>query len=120
MRRIFILQTCLNHVSIYTIMGYSTISPTFNVIIYPNPYYANKDRVIYFRGLTENAIIKIFTIVGELVKTIREPEDDGVADGIADWDTRNDAGEKVASGIYIYLITNSTGEKVTGKIGVIK
>jgi len=36
------------------------------------------------------------------------------------WDLTNNSGDKVASGVYLYLITDSQGDKVQGKVAVIK
>jgi flagellar hook assembly protein FlgD len=85
--------------------------------VYPNPCYTNRHYQLIFAGLTKDVTIRIFNIVGELVRTL-EKDDTGQE---KEWDLRNDAGEKVASGIYIYLvIDNDTGERVTGKLGVIR
>ncbi|MFH1859710.1 MAG: Ig-like domain-containing protein [bacterium] len=97
------------------------------VIVYPNPFMPNStsgnteiifggDKVPQEYRLTSQATIEIFHIAGELIKVIEETD----GDGKATWDGRNDAGERVASGIYIYLITNPRGEKVMGKIGIIR
>ncbi|MEW6618749.1 MAG: T9SS type A sorting domain-containing protein [bacterium] len=88
------------------------------VFVYPNPCYPCRHGYqLTFAELTTNVTIKIFSITGELVRTL-EKNDIGQEKS---WDLRNDAYENVASGIYIYLIVdNDTGEKVTGKLGVIK
>jgi len=87
------------------------------VFVYPNPCYTNSNYQLTFAGLTKDVTIKIFNIAGELVRTL-EKDDPGQ---VKEWDLRNDAGEKVASGIYIYLvIDNDTGERVTGKLGVLR
>ncbi|MFH1961688.1 MAG: FlgD immunoglobulin-like domain containing protein [bacterium] len=94
------------------------------IIVYPNPFMPNSNTEIIFGGdnvpqeyrLTSHANIEIFNIAGELIKTIEETD----GDGKAVWDGRNDDGERVASGIYIYLITNHNDEKVMGRIGIIK
>lgn len=87
------------------------------VFVYPNPYYANRHHQLTFAELTKDVTIRIFNIAGELVRTL-EKEDPGQE---KNWDLRNDAGEKVASGIYIYLvIDNDTGERITGKLGVLR
>ncbi len=83
-------------------------------LVYPNPYYDGKHSCIYFDRLSQDSIIQIFTIAGELVNEIRA---DSSRMG---WNARNSAGEKVASGIYIYLITDPAGNKKAGKFGVIK
>ncbi|MBU1752696.1 DUF11 domain-containing protein [bacterium] len=85
------------------------------VIVYPNPNLSDKHGYnIYFDRLTENSTIKIFNIAGELVREIT------VQSSPQSWDTCNSDGERVASGIYIYLITDPAGNKKTGKLGIIR
>ncbi len=60
----------------------------------------------------EEAEIRIFTLAGELVKTLRGQSE-------AYWDGTNDSGERVAAGIYLYLMENSQVTR-KGKIAVIK
>jgi len=36
------------------------------------------------------------------------------------WDVKNNFGEQVASGVYIYFLTDDTKEKKIGKIVIIK
>jgi hypothetical protein len=95
------------------------------VLVYPNPFKPSEGHeFITFGGrdvpqerrLTPEATIRIYTMTGELVKTI--VEDDG--DGEERWKAVNEAGEKVASGIYIYVITNPKGEKCIGKLVIIR
>lgn len=87
-----------------------------NVIIYPNPFKPDKgNKGITFSGLTEEVKIRIFNIIGELVREVSV-----LGQTEWQWNTKNDSGEKVSSGIYIYIITNSVGEKVSGKIGIIR
>lgn len=104
-------------------------SPTLaDVVVYPNPFKADKHNVITFghpkdqqKRLPEIAEIRIYNIAGELVKTIREPDDDGVSDGIATWYADNNSGKKVASGVYIYTITSPyTDKRCIGKIAIIR
>ncbi|MDI6735354.1 MAG: fibronectin type III domain-containing protein [bacterium] len=99
---------------------YATLTDTTVILvryppfIYPNPYYGNKHNYIYFGDVDENSIIQIFTIAGELVREIR------VESVPQRWDVRNWAGEKIASGIYIYIIKDPTGNKKVGKLGVLR
>ncbi len=89
------------------------------VKVYPNPYKPNSGlghSKIIFDNLTENAKIKMFNIAGELVTTIEEED----TDGREEWEATNDNNEKLASGIYIYVISNDKGNKKTGKIAIIK
>jgi len=87
------------------------------VKVYPNPWRSDRHAAhpsITFDDLTVGTTIKIFTVAGHETK---ELQTDGPK--IA-WDLANDSGDKVASGIYLYLITDLQGDKVRGKLAVIK
>jgi len=43
-----------------------------------------------------------------------------VVGGSPIWNTRNDAGDMVASGIYGFVIENEQGKRKTGVIGIIR
>ena len=92
------------------IEGVSTLD---SVIVYPNPRYLNKGQAVKMSFLPSGSKIYIYTITGELVKTLEEDS------GLATWDCRNEVGQIVTRGIYIYLITSNTEQK-TGKIAIIK
>jgi hypothetical protein len=86
---------------------------------YPNPYKPNSGlghTKITFSRLTSHTKLKVFNIVGELVY---EKEED-TPSGELSWDVVNNNGEKLASGVYIYLITDNSGNKAKGKFAVIK
>jgi hypothetical protein len=97
--------------SFFILMGAGFESNLDKAFVYPNPYYASKHEYIWFDRLTENSVIKIFTIAGELVKEIH------VTSSPQRWDVKKDS---LASGIYIYLIKDPAGNKKVGKLGVIK
>jgi kumamolisin len=93
-----------------------------NIYAYPNPWDTRKNSanrfITFANGLTstlpDGATIKIFTLSGFLVKTLT------VANGIAIWqDLTNDAGQRVASGLYFY-VASSGGNQVRGTIAIIK
>jgi hypothetical protein len=87
-----------------------------NVVVYPNPFKPSKGHIkIRFEGLTENVTIRIYNIAGELVKS-----EENIITGFFDWDVKNDSGEKVASGVYIYVITDDEGRIKKGKIAIIR
>ena len=67
-----------------------------------------------FDGLVAGTTIKIFAVSGHKLK---ELHGDGPS---IPWDLTNDSGDKVASGIYVYLVTDGQGDKVKGKLAVIK
>ncbi|MBI3292166.1 MAG: T9SS type A sorting domain-containing protein [Elusimicrobia bacterium] len=84
--------------------------------LYPNPWRADKHAgtLITFDQLTGNVTVKLFTVSGHLVKTL------STSSPSTTWDLTNDAGDPVASGLYLYLLTNDQGQKVRGKLAVIR
>jgi hypothetical protein len=98
--------------------GTSIVTPSaLAVAVYPNPWRSDKHAAhpsITFRGLAAATTIKIFTVSG---RKVAEIQTDGPT---ADWNLLNTSGEKVASGVYVYLITDKAGDKVKGKVAVIK
>jgi hypothetical protein len=87
--------------------------------VYPNPWRADRpsDHGITFEGLTVGTTIKIFTVSGHKVKEL-VPQPSSL--GTALWDLTNDSGDKVASGLYLYLITDGQGNKKKGQLAVIR
>ncbi|MEW6609641.1 MAG: T9SS type A sorting domain-containing protein, partial [bacterium] len=87
-----------------------------SVYCYPNP---TKKGEITFANLPQNRLIKIriFNIVGELVY---EEEREANSGGKIIWTCRNSANERVASGIYIYILTDRIGNMKRGKLGIIR
>ncbi len=84
--------------------------------IYPNPFRPGKDLNVVIDGIVANSTIKIFTISGDLVKTIITP---GGKIGL--WDGKDEKGQYVPTGIYIVVVYNEDGTQVgIGKIAVLK
>lgn len=81
---------------------------------FPNPYKASKhaSKGITFANIKQGDNIKIFNIAGEMVY-----EKKMSASGDYKWDVRNNSGNFIASGIYIYII-ESQGSIYKGKIAV--
>jgi hypothetical protein len=102
-----------------------------NVKVVPNPYlgaaYWEKrnlnstgrgERRIDFIHLPAACTIRIYSIAGQLVKTLHK--DSGPADGALSWDLISDDGMDIAYGVYIYHIdAPGIGEHI-GKLAVIK
>ena len=96
-----------------------------SVTVFPNPYYVLTPRDlskqfriggIHFMGLPSRCTIRIYTLSGDLVKTINvTPEDDGQVS----WELLSDYGTRPASGMYIYHIETPDGKEKTGKIALI-
>ncbi len=115
-----------------TVTPTSTITPTHTptttaqpaenldgVIVYPNPYVEVKAnyRRVNFIHLTFQARVRVYTLDGVLVW---EHEKNDASDRVRWEGVVNNTGEKLASGVYVYLITNDLGQRRTGKIAIIR
>lgn len=105
-----------------------------NIKVVPNPYYKNfyytqpEDDPIRFTGLPSSCTIKIFTVAGDLVRTLKhnalsdndrinnrpydlnyEPEP--LATSVERWDRKTANGHFVAAGMYIALIESPAGKR---------
>jgi hypothetical protein len=110
----------VNHFTIFALMAYAPAVNLSDVIVYPNPFKPNSGlghEKIIIDGLTEDVKIRIFTISGRLV---REWEGSTAPSYKWEWDVRNDDGEDVVSGIYVYVVTADGKEKARGKLAVIR
>lgn len=84
--------------------------------VVPNPYFGASayernqfGRIVRFTNLPEKATIRIFNLVGDLVRTIRKDD----AATTADWDLQNENSLPVASGMYIiHVEIPGVGEKI--------
>ena len=71
---------------------------------FPNPYVVEAGVTqIYFNDLAAVCTIEISTFAGVLVRTITETD----GDGQAVWDLKNDDGEDLTAGIYLYIIKDA-------------
>ncbi len=87
-----------------------------HVYTYPNPYRPGLGvDVVTFANLTQRAQVQILTTRGVRVRTLEETNGDG---GVA-WDLRNDNGDPVASGIYIYRVVSKDQVKM-GKLAIMR
>jgi hypothetical protein len=89
------------------------------VKVYPNPYKPNSGlghTQITFTNLMNESTVKIYTLTGELVRTLS----DNLALGEVSWDAANEDGQKVASGLYFFLVESSDSKHKTGKLAIIK
>ena len=102
----------------------------YGIMNFPNPFRpAQKPQTtICFttKELVREKSIDIYNLAGELVHkapgtgiTCRAIDPSHRHVYKYDWDGRNDYGERVASGIYIYVV-NADGNKKAGKLAVIK
>ena len=110
-----------NNSSVYTspirVFGTGDFS-LFDVMNYPNPAVQTDSTTFQYvlSRPAETVTIKIFTLSGRLVKTIRKDSPQYTVDGhhFLPYDLRDDDGDRLASGVYIYRI-EATGYNDDGR-----
>ncbi|MDD8017107.1 MAG: hypothetical protein PHP42_01915 [Bacteroidota bacterium] len=98
--------------------------------VVPNPYVGaasfepapfgvqgRGDRKMEFRNLPKNCVIRIYTVRGELVRTLRQ---DGSTNGYVSWDVRTKDNLDVAPGLYIFQVDGGGVGTSIGKFAIIK
>lgn len=113
---------------VYAIMG-SISEAVKNVIAYPVPFRPYGPEAgpgagqtgteaggITFKDLPQRGEIEVYTIDGRLVKKIAIPG--GLVIPKLAWDVKNDSGQRVASGVYIWRVSSGSNSK-TGKLMII-
>ncbi len=102
----------------------------YGIMNFPNPFRPAQISQTTICFTTRESVaernIDIYNVAGELVHSA--PESEIFLEGIDpqdrrvykyNWDGKNDYGEKVASGIYIFVV-NADGNKKAGKLAIIK
>ena len=98
--------------------------------VVPNPYVGaaafeperfavsgRGDRRMEFRSIPMNAVIRIYTVRGELVRALRQ---DGSNNGFLAWDLRTKDNLDVAPGLYVYHVEAPGLGDFVGKFAIIK
>lgn len=93
--------------------------------VVPNPYYMkaawDKDkyhRQVMFTHLPTECTIRIFTVSGLLIRTIKHESKDG--DGDEFWNMTTDDNVDIVSGLYIYQAEAKDGKTKVGKFAIIR
>ncbi len=104
----------------------ATLPPTQsvnNVLVVPNPFVIGSGLSqpgagdnLQFVNIPNPCTIRIYTVRGDLVKTINVGEDVGA---IVPWDQVSEYGQFVKSGIYIYHLESPLGTKI-GKFAIVR
>ncbi|MBI4562343.1 MAG: hypothetical protein HY724_09895 [Candidatus Rokubacteria bacterium] len=88
----------------------------------PNPYFAHSryelnqfSKMVKFTHLPARCTIRLFTLAGDLVRTI-EKNDPGTSQAV--WDLETERGLPVGSGIYIFHVDAPGVGTVTGKVAI--
>jgi hypothetical protein len=89
--------------------------------VYPNPIRPGSGsvqdaQVLRFFDLTRVATIRIYTLRGELIRTLTKND----RQLFVEWDLRNEAGRMAAPGIYLYRIESDKGSIIKGKFMIIR
>jgi hypothetical protein len=100
-----------------------------NVFVVPNPYVVTSqfeqptnrsdlrgDRVIQFRNLPVECTIHIYTITGELVRTLYKND----TNGYLNWDVLSSESARIGYGVYIYYVGTPAGGSKIGRLAIIK
>lgn len=93
--------------------GVAIVRPTDDpeeVICYPNPYEIRTGEELLNFNFAGSFDLRIFTTAGELVR--QTP--------LTYWDGRNEAGEIVSSGVYLYVLNGLDGSVARGKLLLIR
>ena len=123
-------------------LPFTASSKLGGVKVVPNPYRSDLDytfeqggweglsrlwieskRVIWFIHLPSRAIVRIFSISGDLVATIEHDDvrrtGASLPEGQEEWHLLSDSGRAIASGVYVFTVESDAGTQ-TGKFVVIR
>ena len=123
---LFLFSTRAQHVDAAQARAQSSEQP----YVVPNPYVGSASfeperfavsgrgvRRVEFRGIPFNATIRIYTVRGTLVQTLRQNSSN---EGFVAWDLRTKDNLDVAPGLYLFQVEAPGAESHTGKFAVIK
>ncbi|MBK6880727.1 MAG: hypothetical protein IPI26_08305 [Elusimicrobia bacterium] len=117
----------VSHFSVFAVMGAPAFSPS-ETYPYPIPWRPTGGNAgtgagqtgtpaggITFKNLPSLCTIRIYTVAGSLVKEINHTS--GAA--TETWDVTSDAGEPLATGVYLWVV-ESNGSRKSGKLAVVR
>ncbi len=88
-----------------------------NVRVFPNPWRKDKHNgfPVTFSNVPDNSEIKIFTVSAHEVRKLTVSSGGNVT-----WDLNNESGDRVGSGLYLYLVKTADGHQTRGKLALIR
>lgn len=104
-----------------SVVGFSIVAPDLETVyVYPHPFSQERDGGTTFAGLTRTASIAIYTPSGQPIATVTDREGMG---GVR-WNGRDDRGNPVPPGVYLYIVTGTDAagnefRSPPGKIAVV-
>ena len=142
------MESGVRATQVLAIPGTAPDEPDRTVCVFPNPYRGeavwdgdrDKEKYIWFANLPERATVRIYTLAGDLVKTIEfnadtysahdveglgtKKERDGyvaMPGGMCAWDLISEEEQAVATGLYIFSVEDGkTGKNQIGKFMIIR
>jgi hypothetical protein len=140
------MESGIRATRVLAIPGTPPAADNGKIYVVPNPYRGeavwdgmrDREKYVWFLNLPEKATIRIFTLAGDLVKTIEfdgstydasdiqglrtfAERDVAIPGGICAWDLITDEDQAVATGLYIYSVEDKrTGSNRLGKFMVIR
>jgi hypothetical protein len=98
--------------------------------VVPNPYVGaasfeperfavtgRGERRLEFRGIPTGGVIRIYTVAGALVQTLRQ---DGSTDSMVPWNLRTKDNLDVAPGLYLFYVEAAGFDGYTGKFAIVR
>lgn len=108
--------------SSHKIVGAEAERDIEKIRVVPNPYLGQASwetsegaRKLQFVNLPDECSIRIYTLAGELIRTLEHAN----GTGTEDWNMLSEGGRGIASGVYLYNVQSDYGH-FTGKFAVIK
>lgn len=99
-------------------IAYHTYDPQWEKPQGTRKRWMEQDRRIQFINLPTQCEIKIYTLAGDLIDTIRHED---LFKGYEDWNLTSSVGQAISSGIYMFTVEDTKNGKVqVGKFVVIK
>jgi len=84
--------------------------------VFPNPFLPAEHDLVWFRGLSKETDVLIFSMNGRLIRKLS-----GLPSQVRAWDGLDENGKPVPSGIYVFSFRDSgKGKSSTGKVAVIR
>ena len=87
-----------------SVRGEKSLPTVFSLSLnYPNPFNPSTS-IDYALPQASEVNLKIYNVLGQLVRSLVREKKQGVGSHTVQWDGRDDLGIRVASGVYIYRI----------------
>jgi len=92
----------------------SSVLEISEALNYPNPFHS-ETKFSFSLSKPAEVTIKVYTVAGELIKTIDYILADAGYNEVS-WDGRNESGEDLANGVYLYRIIANSGKETASLV----